>query len=123
MMTWVFLLKRKELREQSSSSKELLSHTWLFQPNISVSSSMYGVSGAQQQGFQVFRGSTFSISCSIQPQYPGGSFLLSSSTHKLHPASCQSLCPLPVPGCRARPPGKLQLTCPLRAVCSPSPSQ
>ncbi|KAF3855954.1 hypothetical protein F7725_016677 [Dissostichus mawsoni] len=42
---------------------------------------MYGVSGAQQQGFQVFRGSTFSISCSIQPQYPGGSFLLSSSTH------------------------------------------
>ncbi|XP_034084312.1 soluble scavenger receptor cysteine-rich domain-containing protein SSC5D-like [Gymnodraco acuticeps] len=53
----------------------------LFQPNISVSSSMYGVSGAQQQGFQVFRGSTFSISCSIQPQYPGGSFLLSSSTH------------------------------------------
>ncbi|KAI9532422.1 hypothetical protein NQZ68_031945 [Dissostichus eleginoides] len=48
----------------------------LFQPNISVSSSMYGVSGAQQQGFQVFRGSSFSISCSIQPQYPGGSFLL-----------------------------------------------
>ncbi|KAF3857853.1 hypothetical protein F7725_011054 [Dissostichus mawsoni] len=39
------------------------------------------VSGAQQQGFQVFRGSNFSISCSIQPQYPGGSFLLSSSTH------------------------------------------
>ncbi|KAL3048619.1 hypothetical protein OYC64_007216 [Pagothenia borchgrevinki] len=37
---------------------------------------MYGVSGAQQQGFQVFRGSTFSISCSIQPQYPGGSFQL-----------------------------------------------
>ncbi|KAJ4922838.1 hypothetical protein JOQ06_006502 [Pogonophryne albipinna] len=53
----------------------------LFQPNISGSSPMYGVSGAQQQGFQVFRGSTFSISCSIQPQYPGGSFLLSSSTH------------------------------------------
>ncbi|KAF3857848.1 hypothetical protein F7725_011049 [Dissostichus mawsoni] len=49
----------------------------LLQPNISVSSS----SGAQQQGFQVFRGSNFSISCSIQPQYPGGSFLLSSSTH------------------------------------------
>ncbi|KAI9520270.1 hypothetical protein NQZ68_020170 [Dissostichus eleginoides] len=48
----------------------------LFQPNISVSSSMYGVSGAQQQGFQVFRGSIFTISCSIQPQYPGGSFQL-----------------------------------------------
>ncbi|KAF3850502.1 hypothetical protein F7725_012274 [Dissostichus mawsoni] len=55
-------------------------------PNISVSSSMYGVSGAQQQGFQVFRGSTFSIICSIQPQYPGGSFLLSSSTHNTQPA-------------------------------------
>ncbi|XP_034004620.1 CD5 antigen-like [Trematomus bernacchii] len=53
----------------------------LFLPNISVSSSLYGVSGAQQQGFQVFRGSTFTISCSIQPQYPGGSFQLSSSTH------------------------------------------
>ncbi|XP_033994237.1 immunoglobulin superfamily member 1-like [Trematomus bernacchii] len=67
-----------------SSESRLLSVTVtdkLFQPNISVSSSMYGVSGAQQQGFQVFRGSTFTISCSIQPQYPGGSFLLSSSTH------------------------------------------
>ncbi|TDG98469.1 hypothetical protein EPR50_G00200690 [Perca flavescens] len=57
----------------------------LLQPNISVSSSMNGVSEAQQQGFQVFRGSTFNISCSIQPQYPGGSFQLtftsSNSTH------------------------------------------
>ncbi|KAF3856154.1 hypothetical protein F7725_016877 [Dissostichus mawsoni] len=53
---------------------------------------MYGVSGAQQQGFQVFRGSTFSISCSIQPQYPGGSFLLSSSTHNYtQPAHLQHL--------------------------------
>ncbi|KAI9531393.1 hypothetical protein NQZ68_041832 [Dissostichus eleginoides] len=51
-------------------------HDRLFQPNISASSSMYGVSGAQLQGFQVFRGSTFSISCSIQPQLPGGSFQL-----------------------------------------------
>ncbi|KAI9518334.1 hypothetical protein NQZ68_038605, partial [Dissostichus eleginoides] len=68
----------------SSSSGDIMHLTCsdlLLQPNISVSSSMYGVSGAQQQGFQVFRGSTFSISCSIQPQYPGGSFLLSSSTH------------------------------------------
>ncbi|XP_035854494.1 scavenger receptor cysteine-rich type 1 protein M130-like [Sander lucioperca] len=57
----------------------------LLQPNISVSSSMDGVSEAQQQGFQVFRDSTFTISCSIQPQYPGGSFQLtftsSNSTH------------------------------------------
>ncbi|XP_049909703.1 scavenger receptor cysteine-rich type 1 protein M160-like [Epinephelus moara] len=40
----------------------------LLQPNISVSSSMDGVSKAQQQGFHVLRGSNFTISCSIQPQ-------------------------------------------------------
>ncbi|KAL4005199.1 hypothetical protein ACER0C_004912 [Sarotherodon galilaeus] len=34
------------------------------------------VSSAQQQGFQVSRGSSFTISCSIRPQYPGGSFQL-----------------------------------------------
>ncbi|XP_063735127.1 collagen alpha-6(VI) chain-like [Eleginops maclovinus] len=56
----------------------------LFQPNISVSSSMDGVSGAQQQGFQVFRGSTFTISCSIQPQYPGGSFQLNFTSSQLN---------------------------------------
>ncbi|XP_034080277.1 uncharacterized protein LOC117551474 [Gymnodraco acuticeps] len=66
----------------SSSTSYILNLTCsdkLLQPNISVSSSMYGVSGAKQQGFQVFqvfRGSTFTISCSIQPQYPGGSFQL-----------------------------------------------
>ncbi|XP_038589006.1 uncharacterized protein LOC119914078 [Micropterus salmoides] len=48
----------------------------LLQPNISASSSVDGVSKAQQQGFQVSRGSNFTISCSIQPQYPGGSFQL-----------------------------------------------
>ncbi|XP_061589487.1 antigen WC1.1-like isoform X2 [Cololabis saira] len=52
----------------------------LVQPIISVSSFMNGVSRIQQQGFQVYRGSNFAISCSIQPQYPGGSFQLSSST-------------------------------------------
>ncbi|XP_055370075.1 uncharacterized protein LOC129605026 [Betta splendens] len=55
----------------------------LLQPIISVSS-MNGVSQSHQQGFQVFRGFSFTISCSIQPQYPGGSFHLtftsSSST-------------------------------------------
>ncbi|XP_078017999.1 scavenger receptor cysteine-rich type 1 protein M130-like [Epinephelus lanceolatus] len=72
----------------SSSSSFVLNLTCsdlLLQPNISVSSSMDGVSEAQQQGFQVFRGSNFTISCSIQPQYPGGSFQLtftsSNSTH------------------------------------------
>ncbi|XP_037613545.1 uncharacterized protein LOC119480959 [Sebastes umbrosus] len=48
----------------------------LLQPNISGSSSVDGVSEAQQQGFHVLRGSAFNISCSVQPQYPGGSFRL-----------------------------------------------
>ena len=58
----------------------------LLKPNISASSSMDGVSEAQQQGFHVFRGSTFTISCSVQPQYPGGSFQLTfiSSTSALN---------------------------------------
>ncbi|XP_039641407.1 scavenger receptor cysteine-rich type 1 protein M160-like, partial [Perca fluviatilis] len=57
----------------------------LLQPNISLSSSMDGVSVAQQQGFQVFRGSTFTISCFIQPQYPGGSFQLTfTSSNSAH---------------------------------------
>ncbi|XP_030579774.1 scavenger receptor cysteine-rich type 1 protein M130-like, partial [Archocentrus centrarchus] len=47
----------------------------LIQTIISVSS-MDGVSEAQQQGLQVSRGSSFTISCSIQPQYPGGFFQL-----------------------------------------------
>ncbi|KAF3848431.1 hypothetical protein F7725_014928, partial [Dissostichus mawsoni] len=59
-----------------------------FSPTSLHSSSMYGVSGAQLQGFQVFRGSTFSISCSIQPQLPGGSFQLNftsiNSTHNYY---------------------------------------
>ncbi|XP_059214267.1 scavenger receptor cysteine-rich type 1 protein M130-like [Centropristis striata] len=48
----------------------------LLQPKISVSSFMDGDSEAQQQVFRVVKGSTFTISCSIQPQYPGGSFQL-----------------------------------------------
>ncbi|KAM9338734.1 scavenger receptor cysteine-rich type 1 protein M130-like [Symphorus nematophorus] len=78
------------LREcaRSGSSDDILHLTCsdlLLQPNISVSSSMDGVSEAQQQRFQVFRGSTFTISCSIQPQYPGGSFQLTfTSTNTAH---------------------------------------
>ncbi|XP_037602373.1 uncharacterized protein LOC119474418 [Sebastes umbrosus] len=71
------------------SESRLLSLTvtdMLLQPNISASSSVDGVSEAQQQGFQVLRGSTFTISCSTQPQYPGGSFQLTftSSTSALN---------------------------------------
>ncbi|XP_032366360.1 scavenger receptor cysteine-rich type 1 protein M130 [Etheostoma spectabile] len=62
----------------SSSFLNLTCSDLLLQPNISVSSSVVGVSEEdQQQGFQVFWGSTFTISCSVQPQYPGGSFQLS----------------------------------------------
>ncbi|XP_027145741.1 scavenger receptor cysteine-rich type 1 protein M130 [Larimichthys crocea] len=57
----------------------------LVHPNISVSSSMDGVSKVQQQGFHVLWGSSFTISCSIQPQYPGGSFQLTfTSTNTAH---------------------------------------
>ncbi|XP_044199826.1 uncharacterized protein LOC122975443 isoform X1 [Thunnus albacares] len=57
----------------------------LLQPIISVSSTMDGVSEAQQQGFQVRRGSDFTISCSVQPQYPGGSFQLTfTSSNTAH---------------------------------------
>ncbi|XP_059202793.1 uncharacterized protein LOC131982213 [Centropristis striata] len=74
----------------SRSILDLVCSDLLLQPNISWSSSMDGVSEAQQQQhqeeFQVFRGSTFTISCSIQPQYPGGSFQLSftSSTSAIN---------------------------------------
>ncbi|XP_039882782.1 scavenger receptor cysteine-rich type 1 protein M130-like isoform X2 [Simochromis diagramma] len=47
----------------------------LVQPNIHASS-MDGVFEAQQQGLQVSSHSNFTISCSVQPQYPGGSFQL-----------------------------------------------
>ncbi|XP_042271596.1 scavenger receptor cysteine-rich type 1 protein M130-like, partial [Thunnus maccoyii] len=69
----------------SSSIVELTCSDLLVQPIISVSSTMDGVSEAQQQGFQVRQGSNFTISCSVQPQYPGGSFQLtftsSNTTH------------------------------------------
>ncbi|XP_037626201.1 scavenger receptor cysteine-rich type 1 protein M130-like [Sebastes umbrosus] len=73
----------------SDSSNYILDLTCsdlLLQPNISGSSSVDGVSEAQQQGFHVLRGSTFTISCSVQPLYPGGSFQLNftSSTSALN---------------------------------------
>ncbi|XP_074517822.1 scavenger receptor cysteine-rich type 1 protein M130-like [Sebastes fasciatus] len=73
----------------STSSDYILNLTCsdlLLQPNISGSSSVDRVSEAQQQGFHVLRDSTFTISCSVQPQYPGGSFHLTftSSTSALN---------------------------------------
>ncbi|XP_045568475.1 CD5 antigen-like [Salmo salar] len=47
----------------------------LVQPDISLTDSMGGVSRGHQ-GPEVFRGYSFTITCSTQPQYSGGSFLL-----------------------------------------------
>ncbi|KAL3991261.1 c-opsin [Sarotherodon galilaeus] len=63
----------------ASGDAEASNRHWLYllaQPNIIVPASMDGVSEARQQGLRVSRGSSFTISCSIQPQYPGGSFQL-----------------------------------------------
>ncbi|XP_067451818.1 scavenger receptor cysteine-rich type 1 protein M130-like [Thunnus thynnus] len=69
----------------SSSIMELTCSDLLLQPIISVFSTMDGVSEAQQQGFLVRRGSDFTISCSVQPQYPGGSFQLTfTSSNTAH---------------------------------------
>ena len=48
----------------------------LLKPNITLVNSIPGVSEGQQQGLEVMEGSNFTISCSIRPQYPGGSFHL-----------------------------------------------
>ncbi|XP_038549322.1 scavenger receptor cysteine-rich type 1 protein M130-like [Micropterus salmoides] len=48
----------------------------LARPNISFSTYTDGDSEAKQQGLQVLMGSNFTISCSILPQYPEGSFQL-----------------------------------------------
>ncbi|XP_045568476.1 CD5 antigen-like [Salmo salar] len=60
----------------------------LVQPDISLTDSMGGVSRGHQ-GPEMFRGYSFTISCSTQPQYPGGSFLLtftSSNRTQTQPA-------------------------------------
>ncbi|KAI3354386.1 hypothetical protein L3Q82_018499, partial [Scortum barcoo] len=50
---------------------------FLTQPNISFSTY---IDGAKQEGLQVLMGSNFTISCSIQSQYPGGFFQLILTT-------------------------------------------
>ncbi|XP_059208618.1 scavenger receptor cysteine-rich type 1 protein M160-like [Centropristis striata] len=74
------VLRECATSDSSSFFLDLTCSDLLLQPNISVSSSKNGVSEAQQQGLQVFRGSNFTISCSIQAQYPGGSFQLTFSS-------------------------------------------
>ncbi|XP_045578964.1 CD5 antigen-like [Salmo salar] len=58
-----------------SSGFTVICSDLLVQPDISLTDSMGGVSGGHQ-GPEVFRGYSFTITCSTQPQYPGGSFLL-----------------------------------------------
>ncbi|XP_074497107.1 scavenger receptor cysteine-rich type 1 protein M130-like isoform X1 [Sebastes fasciatus] len=68
-------------------SLEVICSDILAQPNISFATFIDGVSEANQQGIQVLMGSSFTISCSILPQYPGGSFqliLTTSATSQNH---------------------------------------
>ncbi|XP_078138735.1 CD5 antigen-like [Centroberyx gerrardi] len=60
----------------SSSTVEVVCSDLLLQPNVTVYSFMAGPSEGQQQGLQLFRGQSFNISCSTQPQYPGGQYTL-----------------------------------------------
>ncbi|XP_032396244.1 scavenger receptor cysteine-rich type 1 protein M130 [Etheostoma spectabile] len=64
----------------SSRNLEVVCSDLLAQPNISFSTHIDGVSEATQQGLRVLMGSDFTISCSILPQYPGGSFQLIFNT-------------------------------------------
>ncbi|XP_074496805.1 CD5 antigen-like [Sebastes fasciatus] len=72
---------------RSSDILEVICSDFLTQPNISFATFIDGVSEANQQGIQVLMGSSFTISCSILPQYPGGSFqliLTTSATSQNH---------------------------------------
>uniref|UniRef100_A0A672YL08 SRCR domain-containing protein n=1 Tax=Sphaeramia orbicularis TaxID=375764 RepID=A0A672YL08_9TELE len=62
-----------------SSAVDVVCSDLLPQPNISLSDGVFEV---YQQGFRVLVGSDFTISCFVQPQYPGGSFQLISDTKK-----------------------------------------
>ncbi|KAM9359748.1 scavenger receptor cysteine-rich type 1 protein M160-like [Symphorus nematophorus] len=59
---------------------EVICSDLLVQPNIFFSTHIDGVSKATQQGFQVLMGSDFTITCSTEPQLPGGSFQLIFNT-------------------------------------------
>ncbi|XP_031676656.1 uncharacterized protein LOC116371794 [Oncorhynchus kisutch] len=72
-----------------SSESELLSLTitdLLVQPDIFLTDPMGGVFRGHQ-GPEMFRGYNFTITCSTQPQYPGGSFLLTfTGSNRTQPA-------------------------------------
>uniref|UniRef100_G3PJF6 SRCR domain-containing protein n=1 Tax=Gasterosteus aculeatus aculeatus TaxID=481459 RepID=G3PJF6_GASAC len=60
----------------SYANLEVTCSDFLVQPNISLATHTDGVSNAMQKGFEVLIGSEYTISCSILPQQPGGSFQL-----------------------------------------------
>uniref|UniRef100_A0A673A7H6 SRCR domain-containing protein n=1 Tax=Sphaeramia orbicularis TaxID=375764 RepID=A0A673A7H6_9TELE len=62
-----------------SSAVAVVCSDLLPQPNISLSDGVFGV---YQQGFRVLIGSDFTVTCSVRPQYPGGSFQLICDTEK-----------------------------------------
>ncbi|XP_039644372.1 scavenger receptor cysteine-rich type 1 protein M130-like [Perca fluviatilis] len=64
----------------SPKNPEVVCSDLLAQPKISFSTHSDGVSEATQQGLRVLMGSNFTISCSVLPQYPGGSFKLIFNT-------------------------------------------
>ncbi|XP_055086693.1 scavenger receptor cysteine-rich type 1 protein M160-like [Periophthalmus magnuspinnatus] len=66
----------------SSSGLEVKCSDLLNRPVISLSVSD-GVSEALPQGVRVLLGSKFRVKCSVEPQYPGGSFQLLSPTAPL----------------------------------------
>ncbi|XP_043952944.1 uncharacterized protein LOC122819935 [Gambusia affinis] len=61
-------------------SLEFICSGLLVEPLIFLSSSTDGVSTGRKQGSELLIGSSFSIMCSIRPQYEGGSFQLIFST-------------------------------------------
>ncbi|XP_030005833.1 CD5 antigen-like [Sphaeramia orbicularis] len=62
-----------------SSRVDVVCSDLLPQPNISLSDGFFEV---YKQGFRLLMGYDFTIRCSIQPQYPGGSFQLMSNSKK-----------------------------------------
>ncbi|XP_043976241.1 scavenger receptor cysteine-rich type 1 protein M130-like [Gambusia affinis] len=62
--------------ENNDQSLEFICSGLLVEPLIFLSSSTDGVSTGRKQGSELLIGSSFSIMCSIRPQYEGGSFQL-----------------------------------------------
>ncbi|XP_035764694.1 deleted in malignant brain tumors 1 protein-like [Neolamprologus brichardi] len=71
-----YALKECASADRSSSTLDITCSDLLVQPIISASFSSNDGQVRQQESSWVLKGSSFTISCSIHPQYPGGSFQL-----------------------------------------------